>query len=260
MVLLQQENVSLNRKLNSFKQKSILLREKFVVDIGGVLRESNKIECIKSKLLELEKCKDRSLSRIQELESSLASAAEQNNANCPTDNERTEATEEEWKQNLVIDLDDEILLSIFSFLELDDVMSVRGSCKRLFAKIDILFGMESTLTQSQEPSATANSTEAVALFGDSSVNSSVFSRSSQLNNFFKPVEQALSLSSLTSTINSSLPVIIGNSQDKLIYQINELAKKFTGLLPLIFILSLQLNYISFYFISYFLNLYTRLGS
>ena len=142
---LNKENLILKEQLNIFKKKSSALRDRFIMDIGAVLRDSKKID-EKNKMYEETLLENKQYQeiiyelreKISDLESQVSLSA-----NSKLSVENVAICHETIK---LTDIEDNYLLIIFSFLDTLDVISSAQVCKSMYTKVNILFGIDGNLS------------------------------------------------------------------------------------------------------------------
>ena len=164
--ILGDENIYLKEQIASVRKKSCALKDRFIMDIGSVLRESKRVyeykKCIESQEVVIRESHDvnaKLQKRLGLLEDELALYRRR---------EQSDKLEEEdggktllnltspssscpyvVKTMAFLDLDDTLLLTVFSFLDTLDVICAAQVCKALYARVDVLFGMEGTFCHSE---------------------------------------------------------------------------------------------------------------
>jgi hypothetical protein len=143
------ENDQLKGELTTIKKKSRALRDRFIMDIGVVLRESRRMHEHQSQKFELEKEIEKSKICVIELSDKIndleRTIEDQKERICELSGES--AVESEMSKMNFLDLDDEKLLQVFTFLDTGDVIATAQTCKSLYTRVDVLFGIESGVAQ-----------------------------------------------------------------------------------------------------------------
>jgi F-box domain len=159
ILALGRTNVILKEKLLLMKKKARALKDRFIVDIGGVLRDFKSIDKTKRTIEENEvKLRESNLlvqqqqDRIKVLEDELAFLQMKLSENesqelCDPGGEFPE------KKLSISDLDDSALLMVFSFLDTMDVISAAQTCKSLYTRVGVLFGIEGSFTNEMDGAA-----------------------------------------------------------------------------------------------------------
>ena len=157
------ENEQLKAELAAVKMKSRALRDRFVMDIGVVLRESKRIYEQQSEKAELEKQLEKTKliaielsDRIRELEGTIFEQQEQIQSLSGLPSVHVTASKMKF-----LELDDNKLLQVFAFLDTMDVIATAQTCKSLYTRVSVLFGIESGVAQEQMEGAPAVSTIAL---------------------------------------------------------------------------------------------------
>lgn len=171
LLMLDSENKHLKEQIELVKKKSNALKDRFMIDIGYVLRESKKVNDYKKtiaaqerviqenneqnfQLQEQIKRLEDDLAEIQMTkmqtsnESGMDDSIDDQEGNVLTLTAPSSSSHATKKSKIVrlIDLDDMVLLTVFSFLDTYDVISAAQICKSLYARVDTLFGMEGGAT------------------------------------------------------------------------------------------------------------------
>lgn len=143
------ENDQLKGKLADVKKKSRALRDRFIMDIGVVLRESRRMHEQQSQKVELEKKIERSTNCVMELSDKVKELERtiENQKIRIGELSGESAIEPEILKMTFLDLDDEKLLQVFTFLDTGDVIATAQTCKSLYTRVDALFGIESSVAQ-----------------------------------------------------------------------------------------------------------------
>ena len=174
LLMLDSENKHLKHQIELVKKKSNALKDRFMMDIGDVLRESKKvneyrktikeqeqtikdgrdenlqlqehIKRLEDDIAELQMERDRNKSRFNE--STLEDSVDDHDGTLLTLTAPSSSSHAAERANVVrlTDLDDMVLLTIFSFLDTYDVISTAQVCKSLYSRVDTLFGMEGGVT------------------------------------------------------------------------------------------------------------------
>lgn len=129
------------------KKKARALRDKFIVDIGEVLRNSKHIDTYQKTIMDNEaQLRDSSLLvlRLEEKVKALEDVVAYQKIEL-LEKHKVETLAIQRNKLSLIDLEDIVLLNIFSFLDTYDVISAAQICKSLYTRVDILFGIESGL-------------------------------------------------------------------------------------------------------------------
>jgi hypothetical protein len=165
---LDQEKKVIQASFSDIKSKSIRAREKFVLQIGTLLRSSRqisiyqtKIDELKMKLREVEEVKNNSIEDIKKNKDIIT------NKNVTTNKDLEVITESSSLPlvkikisalDKILKLDNETILNTFSYLNTIEVLNFAQSCRMMFKRVNQLFGMESLLKMESWESDYQNST------------------------------------------------------------------------------------------------------
>jgi hypothetical protein len=198
------ENENLKDQLSLVQKKSRALRDRFIMDIGMVLRESKRLYQQQTAYKDLEMKLKESNALVFELNSRIKVFEDTIVAQDKKIADLTSSPKDGSKVLLgstaLVDLDDDKLLSVFSFLDTMDVISTAQSCKSLYTRIDSLFGIESSVA-------------AAMVSAGSSAGGTYISSNA-------PVEVRLAADE---TVKEGFP-----PADKMMQQLDELSRKLTG--------------------------------
>ena len=162
LIVLDNENKHLKEQIKLVRKKSCALRDRFIVDVGNVLRESKNVHDYKCtitdqelQILDADKVAKDFRERIKHLEDEIVQQQRQQlqqqeeadregeeklNLTSPSSSSLIQTTTS--SSNNLLELDDTLLLTIFSYLDTLDVISAAQICKALYTRVDTLFGME----------------------------------------------------------------------------------------------------------------------
>jgi hypothetical protein len=143
---LNKENLILKEQLNVFKKKSSALRDRYIMDIGSVLRDSNKID-EKNKMYEETLLENKQYQEIiYELREKISDLENQVSLSAKSKLSVENVAIFHLETIKLTDIEDNYLLIIFSFLDTLDVISSAQVCKSMYTKVNILFGIDGNLS------------------------------------------------------------------------------------------------------------------
>ena len=158
IVKLEETTSELQRSRAEIKKKATQAKEKFIVDISQVLRESKNIHLLRERLKEM----DKKLLLTSRLETELAEAKkrikELEREKDPSKKKRKSIGNDEKvasaaasvssvkiPHNLLINVEDSFLMNAFSYLSTKDVIYTAQASRYLYKKVDTMFSIGSPL-------------------------------------------------------------------------------------------------------------------
>eukprot|EP01038_Epipyxis_sp_PR26KG_P012277 gene12277-16465_t len=164
---LNKENSQLKIELQNIRTVAVKVRQEFVSEISPLLIDSKNIKKLKNKIFELEnRSKRNNLSRdmtnsddreeiIDRSNSNMQPKNEQSQEDIPSlNNNKITKIKEEMpitshliKFNFLFDLEEPLLLQIFSFLNTGEVLAAAQVCRYVYKRVDAIFGIDSTIVK-----------------------------------------------------------------------------------------------------------------
>lgn len=147
---LQSENKRLFEEVESSRNRAKEVRDKFIVEVGPFLSQNKEASKLAHRIKELELRLAHARSEPEEKEENIQSTS-------PTAKEAESQDQRDLESQVVLlkaeqrqflfDLEEKLLLEMFSFLETVEVLSAAQVCRFVYKRVDTMFGIDSAIVK-----------------------------------------------------------------------------------------------------------------